>query len=222
MNLQERAVIDGIFDRLKQVEHQPRDAEAERLVAERVAKQPYAPYAMAQAIFVQDEALKQFNDRVRVLEDEVRQAREMRAASPPSAGGIPGGGPSSVAPDTTRGSVPRTGTPMMPDGARPQAFGPQGQAGTMQGEPTSGGGFLRSALATAVGVAGGALLFQGLSGLFGGGEAKAAEDAGGGAMHHANAPGAPWGGGDATHEEPAAEDASPEYDIDFGGGDDWA
>jgi uncharacterized protein len=45
----------------------------------------------------------------------------------------------------------------------------------------SGGGFLKTAAAAAAGVAGGALLFQGLNDVFGGHEASASEPHGGGA-----------------------------------------
>ena len=57
MNEQERQVIDDIFRRLEQVANQPRDPEAERFIAEKLRQQPYAPYAMAQAVFVQEQAL---------------------------------------------------------------------------------------------------------------------------------------------------------------------
>ena len=57
MTPQERDVIAGIFDRLKQAANQPRDPEAENYIAQRLREQPYAPYAMAQAVYVQETAL---------------------------------------------------------------------------------------------------------------------------------------------------------------------
>src|SRR3954447_8427278 len=57
MNDQERQVIDDIFQRLEQVANQPREPEAERYIAEKLRRQPYAPYALAQAVFVQEQAL---------------------------------------------------------------------------------------------------------------------------------------------------------------------
>ena len=42
MTPQERDVIAGIFDRLKQAANQPRDPEAENFIAERLRAQPYA------------------------------------------------------------------------------------------------------------------------------------------------------------------------------------
>ncbi|MFN3671827.1 MAG: DUF2076 domain-containing protein, partial [Bosea sp. (in: a-proteobacteria)] len=52
MTPQERDVIAGIFDRLRQAADQPRDPEAENYIAQRLREQPYAPYAMAQAVYV--------------------------------------------------------------------------------------------------------------------------------------------------------------------------
>ncbi|MCA1952133.1 MAG: DUF2076 domain-containing protein, partial [Hyphomicrobiales bacterium] len=57
MNAEERKVIDGIFERLKNVATQPRDPEAEKHIAELVRQQPYAPYALTQSVFVQEQAL---------------------------------------------------------------------------------------------------------------------------------------------------------------------
>ena len=75
MTPQERDVIAGIFDRLKQVANQPRDPEAERLIADRLAQQPYAPYAMAQAVYVQEQALLTLQNQV---EDLQRQNQDLQ------------------------------------------------------------------------------------------------------------------------------------------------
>ncbi|HVL70807.1 MAG TPA: DUF2076 domain-containing protein, partial [Beijerinckiaceae bacterium] len=82
MNDQERQVISDIFSRLEQVAHQPRDPEAERFIAEKVSRQPYAPYAMAQAIYVQEQALTNLNQEVEELRHEVERLR-----SQPQGGG---------------------------------------------------------------------------------------------------------------------------------------
>lgn len=169
MNPQEREVIGGIFDRLRSVESQPRDPEAERLIAELVAKQPYAPYAMAQAIYVQEQALKEFNDKVRDLEDQLKQTK-----SPTSSGSFLGGlfgAPRAEQPSPwsqpPRASVPQAGMGTAPQyGTVPPAGGfPPATGGGMFGG--GGGGFLQGALGAAAGLAGGALLYQGLKGLFG-------------------------------------------------------
>lgn len=155
MNAEERSMIEGLFDRLKQAEVQagPRDGEAEALIHNAIARQPAAPYLMAQVILVQEMGLTQLQSRVEELERELAQR--------PQGSGFMGG---------LFGSV----------GARPQpaaaaGFGRSrfpGHQPAMQ--PGQGGGFMAGALQTAVGVAGGMLLANAVAGMFGG-EAQAGE-----------------------------------------------
>lgn len=196
MTPQERDVIAGIFDRLRQAANQPRDPEAENFIAERLREQPYAPYAMAQAVYVQEQALANLHQQVESLQAQLREAqtRASEAAQPQAGGflsGIFGGG-----------SVPRTGSvppvPPRTDAAAPssawntqpqaQAAAPaqampvqaQGQPGPWSNQPqqpSRGGGFMASALTTAAGVAGGLMLGNVLSNAFGGGSKPAAQTA---------------------------------------------
>ncbi|HVV92856.1 MAG TPA: DUF2076 domain-containing protein [Hyphomicrobiales bacterium] len=172
MNPQEREVIDGIFDRLKQVEGQPRDPEAEQHISQRVAQQPYAPYAMAQALYVQEQALKQYAERVRQLEEAAKAAEAQRAQPAQGGGflsGLFGGGAPQAAPPHPAPPQPGYAPPQQPGYATPPQYqpAPQGPWGAAPAAP-AGGGFLRSAMTTAAGVAGGALLFEGIRGLMGG------------------------------------------------------
>ena len=80
MNSEERDVISGIFQRLEQASGQPRDADAERFIADRIRQQPYAPYAMAQLIYVQEEAIKSLNQ-------QLEEARRQQAQPQQSSGG---------------------------------------------------------------------------------------------------------------------------------------
>jgi uncharacterized protein len=57
-----------LFDRLTQLEGQPRDAEAARLIAQGLARAPHAMYALVQTVLVQDEALKLANSRIEQLQ----------------------------------------------------------------------------------------------------------------------------------------------------------
>src|SRR6266567_120924 len=57
MTPQERELIADLFDRLAQLEGQPRDAEAERAIGEGLARAPHAIYPLVQTVLVQDEAL---------------------------------------------------------------------------------------------------------------------------------------------------------------------
>jgi hypothetical protein len=148
MQQQERDLIADLFGRLQQYENQPRDPEAERLIASYVARQPASPYLLAQTAIVQEEALKQARARIAELES--------RAGSQASGqGSFLGNAPRPAGP---WGSAPAQAPAPAPAPASPWGQAPQASAG---------GGFLRSALTTAAGVAGGALLFEGIRNMFG-------------------------------------------------------
>jgi hypothetical protein len=146
MQPEERDLIAGLFGRLKQFEGQPRDPEAERLIAGSVAGQPSAPYLLVQTVLVQEQALKGAQARIAELEAKVA------AAPPPSfLGSAPKIGPWGSAPAAAPAAQPA----------------PQYAPSPFQAAPAAGGGFLRQAMMTAAGVAGGALLFEGIRNMMG-------------------------------------------------------
>jgi len=150
MQSQERELITGLFGRLQPFESQPRDGEADALIKGLAARQPAAPYLLVQTVLVQEQALKAAQERIAEL--------EAKAGAAPAASGFLGSAPkigpwgAPAAPAAPPPSVPPTRSPLQ------AAVAPQ-QGG--------GGGFLRTAMATAAGVAGGALLFEGIRGLMG-------------------------------------------------------
>ena len=83
MNSEEQTLIDGLFGRIKQAEDpsQPRDAQAQARIEEHLRQQPAAPYYMAQAILVQEAALKRLDEQNKQLEAELKQARAQAEAS---------------------------------------------------------------------------------------------------------------------------------------------
>jgi uncharacterized protein len=238
MNNQEREVIADIFKRLEQVADQPRDPEAERLIAERLRAQPYAPYAMAQAIFVQEQALTNLNGRVQQLETELAEARRGSRSSGGLLGSLFGGGREPERPAPGRFGQ---GGPGM--GGRPGPWG-GGQSGPWGGQPgmmgqpgfgaqRGGSGFLGTAMATAAGVAGGMMLGSALSNAFGAGSEGGGQGlfGGGSDAAQANAGGqdaadlSPFGqGGDSAGLQDASYDPTEDFGSDFGGdgGGDWA
>jgi hypothetical protein len=155
MQQQERDLIADLFGRLQQFENQPRDPEAERLIASTIARQPAAPYLLTQTVIVQEEALKQARARIAELEAKANAGSGSFLASAPKLG------PWGAAPAQPQAPAP---APARPWDAPTQAPMPQPQA---QAPAGGGGSFLRTALTTAAGVAGGALLFQGISSMFG-------------------------------------------------------
>jgi hypothetical protein len=132
MTPEERQVITAIFDRLRAAENQPRDPEAERLIVDLVARQPYAPYAMAQAVYVNEQALANFGKRVEQLEHELAEARSQ--AKPQSGGffsNLFGGGRS----EPEREPYPPQGGGS-PWGSQPQTYAPP-----PRGYPPAGQGY---------------------------------------------------------------------------------
>jgi hypothetical protein len=143
MQAEERDLITGLFDRLRPFDSQPRDPEAERLIANLVSRQPSTAYLLTQTVLVQEQALKAAQEHIAEL--------EAKAGAAPASGFLssaPKIGPWGSAP----AAAPATRSPLQ------AAVAPQ---------PAGGGSFLRSALATAAGVAGGALLFEGIRGMLG-------------------------------------------------------
>ena len=197
MNSQEREVISDIFRRLEQVADQPRDPEAERFIAEKLRQQPYAPYAMAQAIHVQEQALTNLHAQVQQLEAELERLQSQPRQSGGLFGSLFGGGSREPEPRRPTGvpfGQPQYGTQRgggQFGGGQPQ-YGTQpggGQFGGGQSGPWGGGGpgmaggqpgafgapqrggsgFLGTAMMTAAGVAGGMMLGNALTSAFGGG-----------------------------------------------------
>jgi hypothetical protein len=77
---QDREAIEGLFERLADAERRggPRDAEAEALIRELMARQPSSPYYLAQTVVVQQEALKEAERRIEALEDQSLQPARRR------------------------------------------------------------------------------------------------------------------------------------------------
>jgi hypothetical protein len=154
MDTNEQQVIDGLFGRLAQAEtgSGPRDPAAQRRIEEHLQRRPAAPYYMAQAIIVQEHALKAAQERIQQLEQELTRR-------PAGGGGFLGslfgaGG----------GAAPLPRPAVSPETAQFARYQHQG-----------GGGFLAGAMQTAAGVAGGMLLGSLLMDAFGADEAAAAE-----------------------------------------------
>jgi len=78
MDRNDRQAIEHLFDKLAAVESNSpqRDAASEALIRERIARQPSAPYYMAQTIVVQNQALAAAEARIAALEG--RSGKEPR------------------------------------------------------------------------------------------------------------------------------------------------
>lgn len=160
MQGQERDLISGLFGRIQQFETQPRDPEAEALIASSIARQPAAPYLLIQTVLVQEQALKAAQERIAELEAKVSAAPAAATSFLGNAPKVsPWGGPAGGA--QIGGAQAGGGQPARPSMV-PSTRSPL-QAAVAPAAVPAGGSFLRTAMATAAGVAGGALLFQGIS-----------------------------------------------------------
>ena len=221
MTPQERAVIDGIFEKLRPAASQPRDPEVDRYIADLMRQNPHAAYAMAQSVFVQEQALINQQQQIEQMQGEIAQLQQQSAA--PQGGGflsgIFGGGakpqPQQMPAYGQRAQPGYGQQGMNQQGMQPQAqaqpqAGPWGQP--QQPPQRQGMGFLGTAAAAAAGVAGGMMLGNVLSGAFGGGQAHAAPNA------NQNTLGQPQ----STAQEPSIENSDAGYDDSdiYGGSDD--
>ncbi|ARF48884.1 MULTISPECIES: DUF2076 domain-containing protein [Pantoea] len=157
MQREEQQLIENLFSRLKQAESQTaaRDAAAEQLIKQHLQEQPGAPYYMAQAILIQEAALKKLNERIKELENQLAQQQAQQ--QPKSSGGflssLFGGG----------SAQPQPAQPQW-NSAPQQA--PQPQQPYASAPAPRGSGFLGGALQTAVGVAGGVVMADMLTSMF--------------------------------------------------------
>lgn len=162
MTPQERQLVEDLFDRLARLETAARDPEAERVIADGLARAPHAIYPLVQTVLVQDEALKRADARIRELSGD--------GVEPPTGSGFLDSMRQALTGRSGATSVPsvRSGAPGTPDsrwnsgGALPNAY-----AEPAQNSGFGGGSFLGTAAASAAGVIGGALLLNSISSMFG-------------------------------------------------------
>ena len=167
MTPQEQQMLQGLTDRINQTELRDKDPEAERYLQDTLGRNPDALYILAQTILVQQYALDQ-------AKQQLADARNAAQAQQPQKhtsflGNLLGldNQPAPPPPPPQQAQyVP------VPNYTPPQYGNPYGgpQYGAPQyGVPQYGapqqGGFLRSAMQTATGVAAGALAFEGIESL---------------------------------------------------------
>jgi hypothetical protein len=164
MTPDERQLIDGLFERMRAYQLPQKDRDAEALINQAVRATPDAPYMLVQSVLVQEQALEAANARVQELEARVR---ELEGSQPQQSGGsFLGGLFGGARPDPERrpGSVPAIGSRA---GGLPSMLPGRSQPAQETAQPASGG-FMRSAMTTAAGVAGGMLLAEGIRNMMGG------------------------------------------------------
>ena len=162
MTPQEQELVNELLDRLAELEGNPRDLDAERLIADGLRRAPHAVYALVQTALVQDEALKRANARIEELQAQTAGETQRQGGFLDSVRG------EILGKRDPRGSVPsvRSQTQSSPTTAPPYPPGP-GLAPGMGPAFGSGGSFLGTAASTAAGVIGGGLLLNSIRSMFG-------------------------------------------------------
>jgi hypothetical protein len=167
MTPQEKDLIAQLIGRLPSG-NEPKDAEADALIRDGVRQKPDAPYFLVQTVLIQEMALAQAQSRIQELERQLATAQAPQQQQPTSFlgralhGTAPSPGPWGPAAAPAPSSSNSVWTQ---SGGAPTV--PPIQAGSPTPWGGGGSGFLRQAAMTAAGVAGGALLFQGIQSMFG-------------------------------------------------------
>lgn len=159
MTAQEQQMLQDLTERINRTQLQEKDPDAEQFLQQTLGRNPDALYILAQTVLVQqyalDQAQKQLAD-ARAQLDALRQQQQQPKHATSFLGNLLGHNDEPLRPAPP---------PLQP--AQPQ-YAPVAYAGQPSvpsyGVPQSGG-FLRSALQTATGVAAGALAFEGIESL---------------------------------------------------------
>jgi len=231
MTPEERQLIAGLFDRMRSYGAPDKDREAEALIAQSVRANPDATYMLVQSVLVQEQALEASNNRVQDLEEQLRAMEGAQAPRGSRTGSFLGGAWDSGGRrgEEARSSVPQVGARATPSAYENRSPWSQGASQPQSPQPQqappapSGGGFMKSALATAAGVAGGMVLADSLRNMLGGGGAHASSSSLAGPRGESDAKYANDGDNDPGTEDadndPGTEDADndPGYDDSSGG-----
>lgn len=173
MTPQERDLIAHLFDRLSQAQSQAKDRDAEAAIRDGVSRVPDAAYLLVQTVLIEDMALAEADKRIKELEAQTQpkpapqeQTTSFLAAARAS---VPNAGPwgrVAAAVPAPQPPAPGGGGAVWTNSAAGQPMAAQPAAAPSLAMPGASSGFLRSAATTAAGIAGGALLFSGISSLF--------------------------------------------------------
>jgi hypothetical protein len=144
MTPDERTLLTNFLNELVATRGIAKDQEADAMIRQALAANPDASYLLVQHAIVADQSLHAAQARIAELERQLNPPAAATSFLPSDRGGPWGGSSSTYAPP--------------PPEARPGILSGGGGLGS----------FLRSAGTTAAGVAGGEMLFSGLSNLFGG------------------------------------------------------
>jgi uncharacterized protein len=241
MTPEERQMIANVFDRMRAVGRFDKDQDAEAFINQSVRQIPDSAYLLIQSVLVQEQALLGADERIRMLEGQVASLEARAPAAPASSGGFLGGlfgssKPAASVPVTGRQSASFGGGSASPSpwgNAAPGNAGgngggyqqqPQGQPQYQpQAAAPAGGGFMKQAMTTAAGVAGGMLAANAIGNMMRGGQSNdqsssspfggSRDETSAGSTPAATPEGGQWQ--DANNNDPGTYDnnAAPDQDV---------
>ena len=185
MTEQEYQLIAGLFDNLRRMNGQPKDGQADAAIRQQAAQTPDAAYWLAQRSLLLEQSLQQAQQEIAQLQSQLQNLAPAPTASSGSflSSGLdthfgrapqPQSSPA-YGGNTGYAGVP-AGTPPAAAPAEPAGWRDRWFGGSRASAPApapvpaaapAGSGFLGQAAASAAGVAGGMLLFNGLSHMMG-------------------------------------------------------
>lgn len=178
MNADERDLIARLFERMSGMRGIEKDREAAALIEREAAANPDALYLLIQTVLVQEQALQAANARISELE---ATGAPSRAEAPEAAGfgsprrsaGFGSSAGASVPASGARSATFGTSASVPPSGSASKPYAPATRSAAND-RSAGGSSFMSQAMSTAVGVAGGMLLANGIASLLGGSSATAA------------------------------------------------
>ena len=161
MTPQEQQLLQDLTAKINSTVLPDKDDQAEQFITQSLGRNPDAAYIMAQTILVQNYALDQAKQQIEQLTQQLQQQAQQPQKHTSFLGNLLGmnDSPAPPPPPAQQQYAPPPSY-AAPQYAQPMQYGPP-----MQYAQPQSGGFLRSAMQTATGVAAGALAFEGIESL---------------------------------------------------------
>jgi hypothetical protein len=180
MTLQEKELLTRFLQLLTSARAGQRDAEAEALIRDAVARQPDAAYLLVQRTLQLEQLLQASQEQVKSLQTELDQARG-GSTSTGSFLNDPNAWGSRSSPEQPAAQQSVSGRPLPQQSVSGQPLGqPPVQSPVAAARPAAGGswgsGLFGNIATTAAGVVAGSFLFQGIQGLMHRGESHPLAD----------------------------------------------
>ena len=197
MTPDERQMIADLFERMRSFGAVDKDRDADAFIAQAMRATQDSGYKLVQSVLVQENALQESGARIedleaqlRELQDALAQAQQQQSRQGSGGGSFLGGlfggnkqaQPVQSVPPVSGRSAGFGQAPQQPGaspwGRQQQPQQPMGGGYAqpqqpMQAQPAAGGGFMKSAMTTAAGVAGGMLAAGAIRDMMSGGSAHA-------------------------------------------------